>query len=198
MFEPQLIKQEPRSPLQNSHNDGTYQTPTHRYTPSPNQQFNIPLLPMQGGDMTIFTENPHVTAVPLLTPFERPVNPSMSFQQTNQQFDLNLTNTPGAQTSLACSMAANNFNIPADGGANNNMMPVTATNEMDNGENFPTNFSNRLLDLDNQQSIDLNLDYSLPVLDSSLMNFLGSNSNADGDIEENMSNSLQNMSLDKQ
>lgn len=91
-------------------------------------------------------------------------------------------------------MPVNNFNIPPEV---TNITPVT--NNINNVEAYPTNFSSRLLDLDNQESVDINLDFSLSLLGpASLTNILGDNNNVDGDIEENMSDSLRNMSLDKQ
>lgn len=195
----QSIKQEPKSPLQNIQNDGTFTTPTHRYTPSPNHQFNIPVLPMQGGEITLFTDNNNqqMTVPPLLTTFERsPIISDMSFQPTiNNQFNLNLTNPTVVQGSLACPIPVNNFDIPPDGP---NITAVN-NNDINNVETFNDNFSSRLLDLDNQQSVDLNLDFSLSMLGSaSLTNILGDTNNVDGNIDDNMSDSLRNMSLEKQ
>lgn len=142
----------------------------------------------------MFPDNQQGTVPPLLAPFERPIIPEMTYQQTNNQFNMNLTNPTVAQGSLACNMPVNNFNIPPDV---TNITPVT--NNINNVEAFPTNFSSRLLDLDNQESVDINLDFSLSLLGpASLTNILGDNNNVDGDIEENMSDSLRNMSLDKQ
>lgn len=136
---------------------------------------------MQGGGMTLFPEGQQVTVPTLLSPF----------QPINNQFNLNLTNPTVAEGSLASNQPVNNFNIPPESA------DITAnTNNMNIAENF-SDFSNRLLDLDTQQAVELNSDFSLSLLGSaSLLNML--NNNADGDIEENMSDSLRNMSLDKQ
>lgn len=133
--------------------------------------------------MTLFPESQQTTVPTLLSPF----------QPINNQFNMNLTNPTVADGSLASNIPVNNFNIPPD-----NANITVATNNMNNAENFSnfSNISNRLLDLDTQQAVELNSDFSLSMLGSaSLLNML--NNNADGDIEENMSDSLRNMSLDK-
>lgn len=180
MFEQQMIKPEPRSPLQNVLNDGTFTAPTHQYSASPNHQYNVSPA-MRGGEMTLFPDSQQGSVPPLLSPFEM----SMQFQQSNNQFNMNPTAvqrlSPSNNTPL------NNFNNPPEG----------ATNDLNNVANFSnfTNFSNRLLDLDTQQTAE-EPDFSLPVLNSSLMNILCENNNADGGVEENMSDSLRLMSLD--
>lgn len=177
MFEQQLIKQEPRSPLQHVLHDGTFTAPSHRYTPSPNHQFNIPVLPMPGAGMTLYPDSRQGAVAISPTPYEGPNVPELQFQQTTNQY--NLAN-PTAQGPLA-------WNMPESANI------ATAPNTVNNLEST----SNRVYDLDAQQSFELNPDFSLSLLGNvSLTNLLCDNNNAIGDIDENMSDSLRNMSLE--
>lgn len=134
---------------------------------------------MPGGETTIF-QAPQQNVLALHpSPYEVPNVPDIQFQQTNNQFHLNLTN-PTAQGPLE-------WNMPES------VNLATATNDINNLENA----TNRMYDLDAQQSFELNPDFSLSMLGNvSLTNLLGDNNNTIGDIEENMSDSLRNMSLE--
>lgn len=153
---------------------------------------------MQGGEMTLYPDNQQKTVQPHLSPFEGRIIPEMPFQQTNNPFSLNLTNTTAVvQESLACHMPVNNFNILPD-----NTNVTAATNVINNVDSFSNITSiSRLLDLDTQQSVEMNSDFSLSLLGgASLTHILGDsiviNDGANADIEENMSDSLRNMSLE--
>lgn len=167
--------------MQNVQADGTLIVPPHQY--SPNYQFNIPPA-KQLGELSVMPDNHPVTVSQLLSPFDRPSVSQVSFQSPNHQYHM----TPiSPQESFACSnIPINDFNAPAPDNAN--IVPA-----VDTDMNSLGNLSeiNRLLDLDNQQP-------ELSFSTTSIMNILGATTNADGDIEENVSDILRNMSLDKQ
>lgn len=144
---------------------------------------------MHGGEMTLFPDSQQVTIQPLQSPFERQIIPEMSFQQpiTNNQFNMNLTDSNAVQGSLTCNIPVNSFNIPPIA---TNL--TTSTNDMMNVDSF----CNRLFNLDTQQSVDPNPDFSSSLLNNpSIMNIFNDNNNAGDEIEENMSDSLRNMKL---